>query len=562
MIGADSLQAKAACFYIMKYVVKDGNQLANVLSLIKKADEHLEAHPSLAADVGTRTRTAQHLMTRLINAINSDVEISGQVAASALLGMPSNIFSSDFELCYVLPALAHVQQLIKDGAEQLDDAEPEGVEDLADAVIMQLLAAELDELPLDDAAAGDFDVTNGVEGTYAVAGDVGADADGPSDDTMHVDDESRVLRNFVSQHDTYRHRGEALGDFTLYEFCGVLAVKKGVADSAAVHVGAGRPSNAKFPLDAQHPQSSTHHVVLKSKLDVPILAGHTVPPHPGPRRNDPAWRRRADAFAAYVLTLHAPWNLETGVPDTPLTYESLVRYARQLSTSTSYIDRARLFWIRNLSQVCAVTCFVDVLSDVDVDQGLTVSATALKMLSQWRGRVAHVWNSATDGMQPNADGDDAVDDRNVDDLSAQVLRDLQQKYGSLDPDAAGGSAAHVRAKQVVEQLDAVYGAPIAPGAGGAGAAAIPINAMRHDVSNGDECAAMAKRLREAVALAPQTVAARADGAAGDGGGAVAEPALDDSASGQLNAAQNAALITTMQWLKDDAAYRSACMMRL
>ncbi len=38
-------QAKAACFYIMKYVVKDGNQLANVLSLIKKADEHLEAHP-------------------------------------------------------------------------------------------------------------------------------------------------------------------------------------------------------------------------------------------------------------------------------------------------------------------------------------------------------------------------------------------------------------------------------------------------------------------------------------------------------------------------------------
>jgi hypothetical protein len=187
---------------------------------------------------------------------------------------------------------------------------------------------------------------------------------------------------------------------------------------------------------------------------------------------------------------------------------------------------------------------------------------ALKMLSQWRGRMAHVWNSATDGMQGSGDGDDTVDDRTVDDLSAQVLRDLMLKHSALDPDAAGGSAAYVRAKQVVEQLDAVYGAPMAPGAGGGGAVAIPINAMRHDVVNGDECAAMAKRLREAVALAPQTVAARADGAGGDGSGAVAEPALDDSASAQLNAAQNAALKTTMQWLKDDAAYRSALMMRV
>jgi len=346
----------------MKYVVKDGNQLANVLSLIKKADEHLEAHPSIAADVGTRTRTAQHLMTRLINALNSDVEISGQVAASALHGMPSNIFSSDFDFCYILPALAHVQQLIKDGAEQLDDDESASDVDLSDAAMMQLLAAELDALPLDDAAAGDFDV-DGAEGTYGVAGDAGADADGPSDDTLFADDEPRVLRNFVAQHDTYRHRGEALADFTLYEFCGVLAVKKGVADSAAAHVGAGRPSNARFPLDAQHPQSATHQVVLKSKLDVPILAGHTVPPHPGPRRGDPAWRRRANAFSAYVLTLHAPWNLETGVPDMPLTFESLVRYARKLSTSTSYIDRARLFWIRNLSQVCALACSIDVLSE-------------------------------------------------------------------------------------------------------------------------------------------------------------------------------------------------------
>jgi hypothetical protein len=178
------------------------------------------------------------------------------------------------------------------------------------------------------------------------------------------------------------------------------------------------------------------------------------------------------------------------------------------------------------------------------------------MLSQWRGRVAHVWNSATDGMQGNGENDDTIDERNVDDLSAQVLRDLQQKYRSLDPDAAGGSAAHVRAKQLVEQLDAVYGAPNAPRVGGAGGSAVSIDAMRHDVSNGDECAEMAKRLREAVSLAPEQEATRADGAAiGGSGGGGAEPALNDSHSEHLNDAQNAVLKTTMQWLKADAACR-------
>ncbi len=172
--------------------------------------------------------------------------------------------------------------------------------------------------------------------------------------------------------------------------------------------------------------------------------------------------------------------------------------------------------------------------------------------------MSHVWNSATDGMQGNGDGDDTIDVRNVDDLSAQVLRDLQQKYGSLDPDAAGGSAAHVRAKQVVEQLDAVYGAPNARCVGGAGGSAASIDGMRHDVSNGDECAEMAKRLREAVSLAPEQDTMRTGGTAvGGGGSAGAEPTLDESPSQHLNDAQNAVLKTTMQWLKADAAYRCA-----
>ena len=314
-------------------------------------------------------------MTRLINALNGDVEIGAQMAGVALLGLPSNIYSTGFALCFISPAIAYVHQLIKDGAVCGDDDADDdndnddasvitgdgGVDDVARRE-QQHLAEQVDEIAIDDVGGGDFDLDNGGDNTFAVTRRddddddddelTAGDGDDDGDDPLDAAADDGELRNFVAQHLTYRFRDAKLEHLSLFEFCGIVAMKQGAAKDETVAVPLrGRRANASYALDARHPQASTHCLVLKSKLDVPILAGGGAPQHPGPRRKDPVWRQRARTFAAYVIVLHVPWRLDTGVPPMPLTFASLMRLARRLATSGAYVDRARLHWIRCLAQV-------------------------------------------------------------------------------------------------------------------------------------------------------------------------------------------------------------------
>lgn len=66
------------------------------------AQEHVAKYPSKADDAGTDpdVRTAQHLLTRTLNSLNSKMEISDTQAASALLGFPTEVTSDVFEVYY------------------------------------------------------------------------------------------------------------------------------------------------------------------------------------------------------------------------------------------------------------------------------------------------------------------------------------------------------------------------------------------------------------------------------------------------------------------------------
>ena len=357
------VQARAASFYIFKYFVKDGNSLANVLSLIYHADQHISQHPSLADDVGAQSRTAQHLLSRLLNALNGDVEFGGQIAALALLDLPSNVFSTEFSMCFILPALAYaLRSRVSAGAVHADDDNASDDDDAvaSDAERDQLLLGEqLDEVAVDTLADGDFDLADGDDGTLQVVrGADDEDEDGDDGDDSDEDVAAGESNNFVAQHTTYRMRAAELADLSFYEFSGIVAVKKGAAQLAVQpdQRRRGRPSNATFAFDQRHPQAVTHCLMLKSKHDVPVLAGARVPRHPGPRRRDPAWRRAAKAFAEYVIVLHVPWVLDTGLPPIPLTFNALLRHVRALATSPSFVDRARLFWMRCLAQVSKIAC--------------------------------------------------------------------------------------------------------------------------------------------------------------------------------------------------------------
>jgi hypothetical protein len=103
-------QAKAACYYIVKYITKDGLQLSNVLALCKAAYDRITKFPSKAEDTGTAQRTSQHLLSRLMNSLNGKIEVSSTLATLALLGLPSNYYSHEYFWCRVTSAMAYVKR--------------------------------------------------------------------------------------------------------------------------------------------------------------------------------------------------------------------------------------------------------------------------------------------------------------------------------------------------------------------------------------------------------------------------------------------------------------------
>jgi len=111
MFLGNVVAAKSALMYVVKYLAKDRAALTNILSIFVSAHDHILRHPSVAADVGTEIRTAQHWLTRTLNSVSGHVEYPAQIAAAAVMGLPAEIWSHTFWFAFVLPAIAHCKQV-------------------------------------------------------------------------------------------------------------------------------------------------------------------------------------------------------------------------------------------------------------------------------------------------------------------------------------------------------------------------------------------------------------------------------------------------------------------
>jgi len=89
-------QSRGALFYIGPYINKDGVAVIDALPLMLKAHEDVLLHPSVADDSGTNKRHVQHTLTRTLNKLNSQMEVSDTQAAGALLGLDARITSELF----------------------------------------------------------------------------------------------------------------------------------------------------------------------------------------------------------------------------------------------------------------------------------------------------------------------------------------------------------------------------------------------------------------------------------------------------------------------------------
>ena len=104
-------------------------QLTNFLSLVYDAMCSAKKYESKAEDTGTETRNAKYLLTKILNKLNTKVEVSDQQAAMLLLGKRSYYTSHKFTYVFVWEALKnylkHLEKNSDNEAEVSDDFENE-----------------------------------------------------------------------------------------------------------------------------------------------------------------------------------------------------------------------------------------------------------------------------------------------------------------------------------------------------------------------------------------------------------------------------------------------------
>ena len=435
-------QEKAAIIYIIKYMVKEGNEIANSLSLFKAAIRSVARNPSIAPDTGTFMRTAQHILTNILNRRAGTVEYAVQTASLGLLGLPSNIFSHEFQYCFIRPAIAAVRNAMRVNASNSSD-EVTDVRSRQETTVTTPAAGPTSE-ESDDLFSGD-------EEEKQLGEDINMFIEGHSGNTEADDDEESYEKDeslqivptgsditVLSQHQHYRMRGPALAKYTLYNYTSIILIQKKPSRPQR-QSNSGRLRNASFEFSDDHPLKSTHHQVLRSKQRIPILAGPAPPQHPGPKQDTPQWREAARKFAEYIVVLHCPWDLETGIPTVELNYESLIKWIEELDNSGFFPDQATLFWIENLAM------------------GSSVTAAAVKLMSTWRARKTIPWTT-NDRLLHTGNEKSEKEGSYVSAPELAINADLHTKM-ALDPENTLSASAQL-ADRLSLKLDALANASL------------------------------------------------------------------------------------------------------
>ena len=394
--------ARAALFYMIKYITKDSVELSASLTVFADALASTKRHGSRAEDAGTSTRDGKLFAHRILNLLNGGTqEFSDTQMAAMLIGCDASSTSNSYFYFYWGSYL----QLAKSGggdkgarAENEDEGDGSGAgeEDPFEAEVISE-THELGEADNDDASAKSGNVRR-----YTI-----------SDQAV-----------FVSPATLYQKRGEELRHLSPLEWHMAVSVsaldgqEAGGAEAAAgggeVAVAAageaaagdgreatsgplGRKPNPVWRFFEGCPLAGSHAQKAKSKFPIAIFAGGPLPKQPaaltGKMRRNTAWQRKADGFAAFILTCYREWPL-SGLPDFELTAAELERWLERLKVQSlppppegdpapapgeppaeffRQVARGRLFVIRNCTH------------------GLAVDSVAKRLTTAMRLRNRDIW---------------------------------------------------------------------------------------------------------------------------------------------------------------------------
>jgi hypothetical protein len=210
----------------------------------------------------------------------------------------------------------------------------------------------------------------------------------------------------VPQYTHYMFRGEQLALMNYYEWCAIIKiVPKENGASTTGPAGQshqtgnaagwrdfscssrGRKKNAVYEFAEGHPLCGHYVQRIRSKLLCPILAGGPPPVYPNPPTGVPSarWRKKAETFARYNLTLFKPWDIHTGLAwnGNLSAWDAFGDFINEIDP---HPDSGR---IPSFVDVCRFRTICNVAS------ALRVNVKRKKLLTMYRCRDARVWKDST-----------------------------------------------------------------------------------------------------------------------------------------------------------------------
>ena len=289
-------QSKSAMAYLCPYLGKRKSPLLHSLVVLEDVINHVRRYPSTAEDSGTAKRTAVHVYQRLLNRLNLSIELSDYQVAAFLLNLPSIIRSCPFE--YLNP------RGCMDFSDYLKSGNPSSfVAGVSENDVVNIVDASHGGDEADAASHGGderdaVDSSQG-EGNQPV-GTVRMFTIGGFEDT----EKRKVLVPVAA---LYENRGEKLSDLSRLEYTAIVQVKRVTSLSE---------KKPPFPFKEGFVLDPFYQQTLRSKQCTVVVCS-PQPRFPGDKpvaRLDSSayrnWKKKADAFARFVLVLFRPDTTE------------------------------------------------------------------------------------------------------------------------------------------------------------------------------------------------------------------------------------------------------------
>ena len=329
-------QSQGALFYIGPYICKNAVQIIDSFDILLEAQEYAQKYPSSAEDSSSDKRFVQHVLTRVLNKMNSLMEISDTQAAVALLGMDAGMCSDIFVSYDANSYMSFVLNDIKYGEYGTDEAGEEDCrsfdnDDDNDSIGSFIVSTDdegslelvhnngetsdeeqqsEDEFMLDENGKSEADCP------FEISGFEGFDLHGKGYCPIYTVDDGKRLEAIPNPL-LYRYRGRDLRMLSRYEYRTQVRIVKNSQDnedttpSDSSKATKGRTKAKAFQFAEGFELQPSHVQMLRVKLCTMKLYSNP-PPFPGKQPEDvesseyKKWKKKADKFGAYFLVLFRP----------------------------------------------------------------------------------------------------------------------------------------------------------------------------------------------------------------------------------------------------------------